>query len=100
MEVEGHAQGVGLFLLFQSVENIQKSENTVGEQSVPCGQGADAVKSAVDNAVSVQNHQFHWVRSLFRFFLYQIRFNTWFITPKTDKTAMMPRARDRLRLRV
>ena len=69
VEVEGHAESIRLFLLVQFIEDIQKAKNAIGKQTVPRSQGTNTIVGAVDNAVSVQNHQFHGVCSFsFAFF--------------------------------
>ena len=57
--VEGNAQGLRLLLVQQALERGDKAVDGVGVQALPCGQGPDAVIGAVDDAVAVQNHQFH-----------------------------------------
>ena len=59
LPVKGHTQRLRLFLVHEALEHVQKAENGVGIQPVPCGQGLHAVKGAVDDAVAVKNHQFH-----------------------------------------
>ena len=62
--VEGDAQGLRLFLLQQPLEGGDKAIYGVGIQAVPGRQGPDAVKGAVDDAVAVDDHQFHGESSL------------------------------------
>ena len=57
--VEGDAQGLGALLLQQPLEGGDEAVDGVGVQSVPGSQGPDAVKGAVDDAVAVDDHQFH-----------------------------------------
>jgi hypothetical protein len=59
VEVEGDAQGVGILVVFQAQQRGEKAVNGVGVKPVPGGQGADAVVRAVQNAVSVNDHQLH-----------------------------------------
>ena len=57
--VEGDAQRLRLLLVQQALERGDKAVDGVGIQTLPGGQGPDAVKGAVDDAVAVKNHQFH-----------------------------------------
>ena len=57
--VEGDAQGVGRLLLRQAQQGGHKAVDRVGWRTVPGGQGAHAVKRAIDDAVSVDHHQLH-----------------------------------------
>ncbi len=57
--VEGDAQSLRLLLLQQPLEGGDEAVDGVGIQSVPGGQGPDAVKGAVDDAVAVDDHQLH-----------------------------------------
>ena len=60
LQIEGHGQPLGLFLVQQLEENVQKAENGVGGQPVPGGQVlAHAVKGAVDDGVAVDDHELH-----------------------------------------
>ena len=60
MQVKRDAHRLGLLLLQQFRENIQKAKNGVGIQAVAGFEhGAHAVVGAVYNAVSVKHHQFH-----------------------------------------
>ena len=58
LAVKGDAQGVGLPLIQQFIENVQKAENGVGGLSRPGGEIlAHPVKGPVDNGVAVQDHK-------------------------------------------
>ena len=57
--VEGDAQRLRLLLIQQTLERGNEAVDGVGVQALPCGQGPDAVIGAVDDAVAVENHQFH-----------------------------------------
>ena len=59
--VERHAQCIGLFLVHEPLQHVEKAKNGVGVQSLPGGQGLYPVKGAVDDAVAVKDHQFHGV---------------------------------------
>ena len=59
--VERHAQRLGLFLVHEPLQHVEKAKNGVGVQSLPGGQGLYPVKGAVDDAVAVKDHQFHGV---------------------------------------
>ena len=59
VDVEGDAQRVRRLLPLQSKERGEKSEDGVGIQPVPCGQGADAIIGPVDDAVAVDDHELH-----------------------------------------
>ena len=61
LAVKGDAQGVGLPLIQQFIENVQKAKNGVGGLSRPGGEIlAHPVKGPVDNGVAVQDHElFH-----------------------------------------
>ena len=64
LEVEGHAEGVRLIFLHELFQNVQKAIDGVGIESLPGGEGPDAVERPVDDAVAVENHQFHGDGSL------------------------------------
>ena len=51
--IKGNADSVGLFFLLDALQNIQKSENAVGEQTISCRQRSNAVERTVDDAVAV-----------------------------------------------
>ena len=58
LAVKGDAQGLGLLLVQQLVQNIQKAKHGVGGLARPGGQvRAHAVKGPVDDGVAVQDHQ-------------------------------------------
>ena len=57
--VKGHAEPIGLFLLQQLLQNGHKAIDRVGGRPVGGVQRPHAVKGPVDQAVAVQNHQFH-----------------------------------------
>ena len=59
LQVKGTAQGVGVFLLHQLEQNIEKTEDGVGGSPIPGGQGANAVKGPVQDGVAVNDHQLH-----------------------------------------
>ena len=59
--VKRHAQRLGLFLVHEPLQHVEKAENGIGMQSLPGGQGLYPVKGAVDDAVAVKDHQFHGV---------------------------------------
>ena len=65
VEVKGNAQGVGLFLHRDLLQNIQEAEDGVGIQALPGGQRPHAVKGAVDDAVAIQYHQLHSVPPIY-----------------------------------
>ena len=58
--VKGHRQTLGLFLVQQLEQDVQKTENGVGGQTLPGGQVlADAVKGPVDDGIAVDGHELH-----------------------------------------
>ena len=59
--VKRHAHRLGLFLVHEPLQHVEKAENGIGMQSLPGGQGLYPVKGAVDDAVAVKDHQFHGV---------------------------------------
>ena len=59
MEVEGDAQGIRPFFLFQAQQRGEKAEHGVGVQPFPVSQGADAVIGPVDDGVAVNDHALH-----------------------------------------
>ena len=59
LEIERHAQRVRRFPLAQTFEDIQKAENGVGTQPFLRGQDPHPVERTVQNAVTVEDHQFH-----------------------------------------
>ena len=59
LEVERHAQGVGLLLRPELFENIQKTVDRVCKKAVFRRERPHAVVGAVDHAVSIENHQLH-----------------------------------------
>ena len=63
--VEGDAQRLRLLLVQQPLEGGEKAIDRMGIQPVPCGQGADAIIGPVDDAVAVDDHQFHGGSSLY-----------------------------------
>ena len=68
LPVEGDAQGVGLLLVQQAGENVQKAVDGVGVLPVPGGEQFDAVKGPVRQGIAVQDHQFHRVHLSVRSF--------------------------------
>ena len=66
VQVEGNAQRVGLFLARDLLQDVQKAIDRVGIEALARRQRPHAVKRAVDDAVAVQNHQFH-LKAPFRF---------------------------------
>ena len=59
VEVEGDAQGIRPFFLFQAQQRGEKAEHGVGVQPFPVSQGADAVIGPVDDGVAVNDHALH-----------------------------------------
>ena len=59
VEVEGDAESVGLLLLPQAEEGGEEAEDRVGIEPIPGGEGADAVKRPVEDAVAVDDHELH-----------------------------------------
>ena len=59
MEVEGDAQGIRPFFLFQAQQRGEKAEHGVGVQPFPVSQGADAVIGPVDDGITVYDHALH-----------------------------------------
>ena len=59
VDVKGDAQGVRRLLPLQPEEGGEEAEDGVGVESVPCGEGADAVVGPVENAVAVDDHELH-----------------------------------------
>ena len=59
VEVEGDAQGIRLFFLFQAQQRGKKTEHSMGIQPLPVGQGTDAVIGPVDDGVAVNDHALH-----------------------------------------
>ena len=57
--VEGHAEGVRLFVVGELLQNVQEAEEGVGVQPIPSGEQAHPIKGTVDDRVPVQYHQFH-----------------------------------------
>ena len=58
--VKGHRQPLGLLLVQQLEQDIQKSENGVGGQALPGGQVlADTIKGPVDDGIAINNHKLH-----------------------------------------
>ena len=57
--VKGDAQGLGLLLLQKAQQGGDKAVYRVGGQALPGGKGPHAVKRAVDDAVAVDDHEFH-----------------------------------------
>ena len=53
VEVEGHADRIGLLLMLRTLEDIQKAVNSVGKQAISGSQSTDAVEGTVDDAVTV-----------------------------------------------
>ena len=56
MEVEGHAEGVGLLLLPHPVQNVQKSVDGVGVFALLGGEQPPSVQGPVDDGVPVEDH--------------------------------------------
>ena len=46
-------------MIYAKVSYGEEAEDGVGIQSVPRGKGADAVKCPIDDAVAVDDHEFH-----------------------------------------
>ena len=59
LEVKGDAERIRRLLRLDPVQDIQKAKNRIRRQPVPGRQGADAVKRPVDDAVAIEDHQFH-----------------------------------------
>ena len=59
VEVEGDAQGIRPFFLFQAQQRGEKAEHGVGVQPFPVSQGANAVIGPVDDGVAVNDHALH-----------------------------------------
>lgn len=60
LQIKGAAEGVGLLLVNELLENVQKAVDGVGGLAVPGGEHVNAVKGAVDDGVSVDDHElFH-----------------------------------------
>ena len=59
LEVERHAQGVGLLLRPELFENIQKTVDRVCKKAVFRRERPHAVVGTVNDAVSIENHQLH-----------------------------------------
>ena len=55
VKVEGNANCVRLFFLFYFLKDVQKAVNGIGKQSISGGKRSYAIKSAVNNAVTIQN---------------------------------------------
>ena len=73
--VEGDAQGLGGLLVQQLLQGGDEAVDRVGVEPLPGGQGPHAVEGPVDDAVAVDDHEFHRVspiRSVVRAFFYQI----------------------------
>ena len=57
--VKGDTEGVGLAVVHQLVQNVQKAKDGVGGLARPGGQVlADAVEGPVDDGIAVDDHQF------------------------------------------
>ena len=57
--VKGDAESVGLAVVQQLVQNVQKAKDGVGRLTFPCGQVlADSVEGPVDDGIAVNDHQF------------------------------------------
>ena len=56
MKVERHTDRIGLLLFLHTFQNVQKSENRMGEQTFAGGQGFDAKKGSIDDGITVKNH--------------------------------------------
>ena len=63
-QVKGNGHAVRLGLILDFLEHGEKTVNPVGEKPLLGGEELDPVKGPVDNAVSVQNQQFHGVPPL------------------------------------
>ena len=65
MNVKGDAQRVRSLLPHQTQQSGQKAEDRMGIEPFPVGQRADAVIGPVDDAVAVDDHEFHGSDLLF-----------------------------------
>ena len=59
VQIEGNTERIRLFLRGYFLQNVQKAEDRIRIQAVTRRQRTYPVKCAVDDAVAVQNHQFH-----------------------------------------
>ena len=66
LQIETDAQGVGLLLPHQLLEDGEKAIDGVGGRAVPGREGPDAVKSPIEDGISVDDHKFHGEASRLR----------------------------------
>ena len=59
MEIEGHAYRVRIFFLLHALQNVQEPVDGMGVESLPGCQRLHAEIGPVDDAVAIQNHEFH-----------------------------------------
>ena len=62
--VKGHGQSFGLFLVQQGLHDVEEAVDGAGGLTGLGGQIANAVECPVDDAVAVQNHEFHIITLL------------------------------------
>ena len=53
MEIEGHRNGLRLFLLFHPLKDIQKAVDCVGVQAIPGRQRTNTEVGPVDHTVTI-----------------------------------------------
>ena len=63
LPVEGDAQGVGLLLVQQLEQDVDKAIDGVGGLPVLGGKHPYTVKGPVDEGIAVNDHEFHAVAS-------------------------------------